>query len=69
MAALSGVGYFQILHMGEDYWIIKLLSDHEVLIHDSVYLQPNYYTLKQIASIAQCKTSTIELQLQRVQME
>ena len=70
MAGLAGFEYLQILHTGEDHWItVKLLSDHEVLIYDSIHLQPNYYSLKQIASIAQCKTSTIELQLQRVQMQ
>jgi len=44
MVALAGVGYFQMLHMGEDHWIT--LSDHDVLIYDGVYLQLNYYTLK-----------------------
>jgi len=69
MAGLAGFGYYQTLHTGEDHWItIKLLSDHEVLVYDSVYSQPNYCS-KQIASIAQCKTSTIDLQLERVQMQ
>ena len=70
MAGSAGFGYFQILHTGEDHWItVKLLSDHEVLIYDSIHLKPSYYSLKQIASIAQCKASTIELQLQRVQIQ
>ena len=70
VAGYAGFGYFQVLHTEEDHWItVKLLSDHEVLIYDIIHLKPNYYLLKQIASIAQCKTSTIELQLQRVQMQ
>ena len=56
--------------MGEDHWItIKMNSDHEVDVYDSVFLEPSYNTLKQIASIAQCKTSTIELNLERVQVQ
>ena len=70
MAGLAGFEYLQILHTGEDDCItVKLLSDYEVLIYDSILLQPNYYSLKQIASISQCKTSTIELQIQGVQMQ
>ena len=70
LAGFAGFAYFQILHTGEDHWItIKMNSDHEVDVYDSVFLEPSYNTLKQIASIAQCKTSTIELNLETVQVQ
>ena len=59
LAGAAGFCYYQILHTAADHWItIKLISDHEVEVYDSVFLEPNYYTLKKIASTAQCKTST-----------
>jgi len=70
LAGFAGFGYYQILHTGADHWMtVKLVSDHEAEVYDSVFLRPNYITLKQISSIAQCKSSTIQLNLNKVQVQ
>ena len=51
-----------------DHWVtIKVISDHEVYIYDSLFLKPTH-TLKQIAAIIQTKSPKIQLHLERVQM-
>ena len=66
----AGYAYFQILHTGSDHWIaIKAISESEVYVYDSIFMQPTYYTLKQIASILHAPSSQILLHLERVQMQ
>jgi len=48
----AGNKYIQVLHTSNDHWVtIEILGDDEVKVYDSIYLQPEYYVLKQIASI------------------
>ena len=66
----AGNEYIQVLQTGSDHWItIEILGDDEVRVFDSVYLEPKYYVLKQIASIIKSQSRQIHLQLERVQCQ
>ena len=67
---LAGYAYYQVLHTGTDHWVtIKAISDHKVYMYDSLFLQPTYHTLKQIAAILQIKSPKIQVHLEKVQMQ
>ena len=66
----AGYAYFQFLHTGSDHWVaIKAISESEVYVYDNIFMQPTYFTLKQVASILHAPSSQILLHLERVQMQ
>lgn len=70
MLGYAGYGYYQVLHTGSDHWVtIKAISDQEVHVYDSIFVQPTYYSLKQIAAILHSKSHKINLHLERVQRQ
>jgi len=59
--------YLQILHTGGDHWItIEILSE-EVRVYNSIFLNPTYHTLKQIASVVQSRYHQMQVLLEKVQ--
>ena len=42
MQGYAGLSYLQVLHTGADHWVtIKILSEEEVRVYDSVFLKAN----------------------------
>ena len=70
MLGHAGIAYCQVLHTGSDHWVVvKAISDNEVHIYDSVFTEPTYHVLKQIAAICNTKSAQIKINLEKVQMQ
>ena len=62
MLGYAGLAHQQVLHTGSDHWgAIKVVSDSEVYVYDSNFIELTYRTLKQIASIANSCSAQITL--------
>jgi len=62
--------YCQVLHTGCDHWVaIQAVSDNEVHIYDSIFTEPTYHVLKQIAAICNTQSAHITIHLEKVQMQ
>ena len=66
----AGQSYVQVLHNGSDHWItIEIISEEEVHIYDSLFTKPNYFIIKQIASILQSRNHQIQIYSEKVQFQ
>ncbi|XP_065908034.1 uncharacterized protein [Dysidea avara] len=70
MIGYAGFAYCQVLHTGCDHWVaIKAVSDNEVYVYDSIFTEPTYHVLKQIAAICNTRSAQIKVHLEKVQMQ
>ena len=66
----GGFRYCQVLHTGSDHWVaIRAVSDNEVYVYDSIFVEPTYHVLKQIAAICKTQSAQITIHLEKVQMQ